>query len=243
MYELIKPINSKYDIPVKVALSKSLKFMIVDTPQSAEYCTEFLKEKGLFKDLVVLQNVPEKQVNQGTKRLIGNQGELIYDVIEISRKHTNLDKAVRYFLGDKVVCKDFDLAVKLQGLGVRDIVTEEGTEFKQGMISGGAHQNIFNLNFGTFKLDSDWRKLFEVIKKLDEELQVVRQQEKEDNYAHEQQREVAQIEAEVENLKVRIKDQERVIKEAHEKSGDLNKQLNVLEKQRGEVEKDMSSVR
>lgn len=54
LYELIKPINDKYDIPVKVALSKSLKFLIVDTPQNAEYCTEFLKEKGLFKDLVVL---------------------------------------------------------------------------------------------------------------------------------------------------------------------------------------------
>jgi chromosome segregation ATPase len=186
LYELIKPINSKYDIPVKVALSKSLKFLIVDTPQSAEYCTDFLKEKGLFKDLVVLQNVPEKQHNQGIKRLIGNQGELIYEVIEVSRKHANLDKAVRYFLGDKVVCKDFDLAVKLQGLGVKDIVTEDGTEFKQGMISGGVHQNIFNLNFGVFKLDSEWRKLFEVIKKLDEELQVLRQQEKEDDYAHEQ---------------------------------------------------------
>lgn len=34
-FELVKPINKKYDISVKVALSKCLKFLVVDTPQSA----------------------------------------------------------------------------------------------------------------------------------------------------------------------------------------------------------------
>lgn len=66
-----------------------------------------------------------------------NEGSLVYDVLEVSRRHQHLDKAIRYFLGDKVVCKDFDTGVKLQRMGVKDIVTEEGTEFKQGMISGG----------------------------------------------------------------------------------------------------------
>jgi hypothetical protein len=51
-------------------------------------------------------------------------------------------------LADKVVCKDFDTAVKLQRLGLKDIVTYDGTEFKQGLISGGQHKNIFNVNLG-----------------------------------------------------------------------------------------------
>ena len=34
-YELVKPINNKYDISVKVALSKCLKFLVVNTPESA----------------------------------------------------------------------------------------------------------------------------------------------------------------------------------------------------------------
>jgi len=42
----------------------------------------------------------------------------------------NLERAIRYFLFDKVVCDDFDTAVKVQALGVRDIVTLDGTEFK-----------------------------------------------------------------------------------------------------------------
>ena len=54
LFELIKPINATYDIAAKVALQKCLRFMVVDTPQSAQYCTEFLKEKGLFKDVLVL---------------------------------------------------------------------------------------------------------------------------------------------------------------------------------------------
>ena len=81
--------------------------------------------------------------------------------------HVNLDKAIRYFLGEKVVCKDFDVAVKLQSLGVRDIVTEEGTEFKNGMISGGTHQNVFQLNLGTFKLDKEWERILLEIQKFE----------------------------------------------------------------------------
>lgn len=110
---------------------------MVDNPESAEYCTEFLKEKGLFKELLVLSNVPDKTITASLHKKIHNIGNVVYDVIEISRRHTNLDKAIRYFLGDKVVCKDFDSAVKLQSMGLKDIVTEDGTQFRSGMISGG----------------------------------------------------------------------------------------------------------
>jgi chromosome segregation ATPase len=42
------------------------------------------------------------------------EGHLVYDVIEVSRNMALLDRAVRYFLGDKIVCKDFETATKLQ---------------------------------------------------------------------------------------------------------------------------------
>ena len=58
-YELIKPINRKYDVAVKVSLTKCLKFLVVDTVQTSKYVTEFLKEKGLMKDVMVLENVPQ----------------------------------------------------------------------------------------------------------------------------------------------------------------------------------------
>ena len=105
----------KYDIAVKVALSKCLKFLVVDTPQTAEYCTEFLKEKGMFKEVLVLSNVPERQINHKVTKDAKGEAHLVYDVVEISRSHPHLERAIRYFLGDKVVCPDFDTAVKLQG--------------------------------------------------------------------------------------------------------------------------------
>jgi len=85
--------------------------MVVDTASSAEYCTEFLKEKGLFKDLLVLENVPEKSFNYSSlKKVVGKDASLVFEVIEMSRRHAHLEKAVKYFLGEKVVCKDFDTA-------------------------------------------------------------------------------------------------------------------------------------
>lgn len=85
---MIKSINIKFDIAIKVALSKCLKFLVVDTPETAVYCTEFLKEKGLFKEVLVLSNVPERQVNHKlAKDLKAADAHLIYDVIEVSRSH------------------------------------------------------------------------------------------------------------------------------------------------------------
>ena len=151
LYELIKPINAQYDIAVKVALQKTLKFLVVDTPQTAEYCTEFLKEKGLFKDVLVLQNVPERALNQKlAKDLKGSDAHLVFDVIEVSRRHNLLERALRYFLSDKLVVPDFDTATRLQrSIGAKDLVTLDGTEFKHGMISGGTHSsNLFAVNLG-----------------------------------------------------------------------------------------------
>lgn len=59
-YELMKPINKKYDVAVKVSLTKCLRFLVVDTVQSSKYVTEFLKEKGLMKEVLVLENIPQQ---------------------------------------------------------------------------------------------------------------------------------------------------------------------------------------
>jgi len=54
----VKPINKKYDIPVKVALQKCLRYLVVDTKESSRYLNEFLKEKGIQRDVLVLENMP-----------------------------------------------------------------------------------------------------------------------------------------------------------------------------------------
>jgi len=85
-------------------------------------------------------------------------------VIEVSRQDNALERAVRYFAGDKVVAKDFATAANLQQKkGIKDVISEDGTEFKQGMISGGQHSNIFNISLGTTSLDRQIVKLVDSI--------------------------------------------------------------------------------
>ena len=109
MYELVKPINSSYDIAVKVSLKKCLKMLVVDDTDSAQICSDFLKEKSISLDVLVLSNVPDRQFSNG----IGNKiqsfkgASLIYDVIEVPRSEQALERAVRYFTGDKVFVKEF----------------------------------------------------------------------------------------------------------------------------------------
>ena len=81
-----------------------------------------------------------------------------------------LEKSVRWFAADKVVAKTFAVAANLQGQkGVKDIVTEDGTEFKSGMISGGNHANIFNLSLGTAQLDNNISRVVDRVQKLENE--------------------------------------------------------------------------
>lgn len=55
----------------------------------------------------------------------------------------------------------------MQKKGIRDLVIADGTEMKSGMISGGNHKNIFNLNLGTKHFDKQITKLIDSINKLE----------------------------------------------------------------------------
>ena len=98
-------------------------------------------------DVLVLENVPDKSFSQKITSLVQRSPgtSLVYDVVEVSRRDSGLERAVRFFTSDKIVVPSFEEAVKAQGAGARDIVTLDGTEFKAGMISGGHHSNVFKL--------------------------------------------------------------------------------------------------
>jgi chromosome segregation ATPase len=59
-YELVKPINPSYDIAVKVSLSKCLKMLVVEDTDAAQICSDFLKEKSISLEVLVLSNVPDR---------------------------------------------------------------------------------------------------------------------------------------------------------------------------------------
>ena len=134
--------NRKYELAIKVAMAKQLKLLVVDTAESSKYVTEFLKEKGLQKDVLILENVPQSSKSKNSisdKQLKQLGGEWLINVIDVTRRNNGLvQKAVDYFVGDKLVCPDFDTVTKLQREAkCKNLVTLDGVEFKQGMISGG----------------------------------------------------------------------------------------------------------
>ena len=47
LYELVKPVNSKYELAIKVGMRKCLRYLVVDTVQNCKYVTEFLKDKEI----------------------------------------------------------------------------------------------------------------------------------------------------------------------------------------------------
>jgi len=75
---------------------------------------DFLREKQVTKDVLILSNVPDRSFSRGIQsRLEGSEASLIYDVIDISKKDPLLERAVRYFSADKVVTKTFEMAAHL----------------------------------------------------------------------------------------------------------------------------------
>lgn len=47
LYELVKPTHQRYELAIKVGLSQCLKYLVVDSPVTSKYCSDFLKEKGI----------------------------------------------------------------------------------------------------------------------------------------------------------------------------------------------------
>lgn len=89
--------------------------LVVDTPDSALVCSDFLKEKQISMEVLVLANVPDRSFSQGINaKLQGfSNALLVYEVIEVPRSEQLLERAVRYFVGDKVVVRDFKQATEL----------------------------------------------------------------------------------------------------------------------------------
>ena len=93
--------------------------------------------------------------------------------------------------------------------------------FKQGMISGGQHTNIFNVNLGQFTLDREIKKLVEETQQLEKRLQTLKSEHKEEEMGR-LMRDMARTEMEEETLRMKMGEQERVIRvrEEHKVDGD-----------------------
>ena len=72
-----------------MALTKCLKYLVVDTVASCKYVTEYLKDKGIQKDVLVLENMPSssRSRNKISSQALANfDAEFLSEVIDVARK-------------------------------------------------------------------------------------------------------------------------------------------------------------
>ncbi len=90
---------------------------------------------------------------------------------------------------------------------MKEIVTWDGTEFKQGMISGGQHKNIFSVNLGQMTLDRDIKKLSDEISHLHASLSEMSSQD--EDLIQRVLKDISRIETEQEILQHKLTDIDR----------------------------------
>lgn len=168
LYELITPLQKKLEIPIKVSLLKYLNYLVVENSDTAKECSDYLKTREISADVLVLQNIPEKQSDESIRMKLGNLGNLVVDLIDCKKK--GLKNALNYFLGDMVLCYEKESVQKLRQRGFNTIVLMDGTMYKKSSIVGGNYKNLENFSFN-YKINSHIE-----IEKLRKEIEVVTKQ-------------------------------------------------------------------
>jgi structural maintenance of chromosome 1 len=223
LYELVTPLQKRLELPVKVSLLKYLGFLVVENEETAKVCSEFLKSKEISSDVLVLENIPTKEIDESTRLKLGHLGTLVVDLIDCSKKK-GLKNAINYLLKDLVLCTDKKNIPLLKNQGFTSIIAMDGTLYKKGTIIGGVYKALDQYSFN-YKASSNeeldkLRKETEGLMKLLTELLKKREDYKELNtLKHQLIEKENQFEMSIKNIKLyqesitRIKTQLQVKKE------------------------------
>ena len=150
LYELIIPLQKKLELPIKVSLIKYLNYLVVEDSETAFKVSEFLKRKDFNCDVLVLNNIPKKEIDFSLRLKLGNMGNLIIDLIECRK--SGLKSALNFFLKDTVLCQNINNIKELRK-NFNTIILLDGTVYKKSSISGGNYKNLsqFTFNYNNSK--------------------------------------------------------------------------------------------
>lgn len=139
--DLIRPIQPKYQIALQASLGPILNYLVVDTVDTAQYVNQKLRDHGLVKDVLVLENIPEVHTSETLRQSVGRFGSLMTDVITFEKDY-GLEKAVALLVGNKALADNLENANVLRQIkGIRFVVTIDGICIKKGTISSAPKKN------------------------------------------------------------------------------------------------------
>lgn len=133
--DLLTPIQPKYSTAVKASLGGILDYLVVDDVETAQYVHQKLRDHGIVKEVLVLENIPETRISESLRHLVSAHGCLLSDVITHDKNY-GLDKALALLVGNKALAETLENANSLRQVrGIKLIVTLDGVCIKNGMIS------------------------------------------------------------------------------------------------------------
>ena len=160
--DLINVNNKNLDTAVKVSLLRYLNHLVVDTVETARFCTEYFKENDISIDLIIIENILSTSYYKKNKDKFTNDNNeynnqddtnvnfkqygaylssfIIYKIPEIK-------VVVDYFIRDIVFCNNVNYVNNLYNMNIKNIILEDGTILKQGAITGGKYKNLESYEF------------------------------------------------------------------------------------------------
>lgn len=145
--DLIFPSQKSFEVAVKVSLLKYLNHLVVDTTKTAKICSDYLKENDISLDIIIVENIRLGQYNK-QQALTGNYGQYGSPLANfINCKKPEMKTVVSYFIKNLVYCFNKTSIQKLNELGIYNIILEDGTLLKKGMITGGNYRNLGGIEF------------------------------------------------------------------------------------------------
>ncbi|EFJ43425.1 structural maintenance of chromosomes protein 1 [Volvox carteri f. nagariensis] len=135
---LAKPIQSRYQLALSVAMQRDLDSVVVNNEATASQCIQILRdEKKPTMNFLPLDFLKVKPVNERLRQL-GPGAKLAIDLLDIPDRR--MERAFQFALGDTVICEDEDHARDLAFGGQRlKVVTLQGTLIaKRGTMTGGS---------------------------------------------------------------------------------------------------------
>ena len=132
-----------------------------------------MTEKGLYQDVLILDKVPnplDTTTLRSLRQKSAKQGVLLADVVSCSTSVNGLERAIKFFCRDRVIAETMDKAIILSNNELTRVITIDGTELNNGVMTGGYMPQLEAKNLGAGKVDASIKNLTKEVHDLDHDV-------------------------------------------------------------------------
>ena len=151
--ELCRPIQKRYEHAVAVAGGRNMEALVVDSRETAAECIRYLRDQRVGTLLILPLDTLQCPLPSERLRLLGERIRLCVDLIECE---DGILPAVRYAVGDAVVCDTLEDAQELcfiRNEHVKAVTLQGQVIGKSGQMTGGTLNTVGTSNWEKNAID------------------------------------------------------------------------------------------